>query len=1026
MAQMGFLEEFFEEAREHIATAEEDVLSLEQTAEIPNPEMVNRLFRALHSIKGGAACVNLMRIKELAHALENVVGMVRDKTLVPTHEISQMLLDGLDKLKAGIESSDENALTDVTPVTAGLALIVQKGKTPETAPADEKPKAGGGRIFDISRYDLSVVRSQLLHVHEFTLDAALECKKGKCTPPELLEKLNSVGTMIASTNDLAILPKAPSKSMRCSFLLSTIIDDPEILFPGLEVVPLVSYLYRSEEIQAQGNGDRGGAVETEIAEIETPNPPKKPDEVKPDSKESQALPASAPDVSASNASAPNASAMAHADEQTVRIPVELLDKLMNLVGELVVVRNRNTQLLASGNAQELSAVNQRLDVVTSEIQTTVMQTRMRPVGSVFSRFTRVVRDLSRSLGKEIELDISGGDVELDKSIVDTIAEPLMHLVRNAADHGLETADNRKRAGKPAVGRIHLSAQHKAGLVNIRIIDDGKGIDPQAMRAAAIKKGISTQSQADAMTDREALELILLPGFSTASKVTDLSGRGVGMDVVKTSLQKYGGILEIQSILGAGTTISIRLPLTLAIIPALILTVEEQCFAIPQVNVSEVVWLHGDEVYQSIRKIDDKEVYWLRGKMLPLLRLSRALGIRRTYKDPETNEQKLDRREEAPDRRREGGGFDPNKRTGPRDRRTSLSNSTYIIVLQIGGDRFGLCVQRIVDTEEIVVKPLHERLKACRVYAGVTVLGDGSTAMIIDVQELAQLGGVRCDRTDTESVKARSSADDRQKTLVFSAGGNERFALPLSMLLRVDEVRAGEIQTAGGHEYLRFRDSVIPLVRIEKVVRGISSCYEPEYLYAIIPRIGKPIGIAAARIIDIVELENKIEPGPVDQAVIIGSQLVEGHLTVILDLCALIETAEPGWFSSNERKKIKKRRIVLVDDSSFFRSLLSSYLRGIGLEVTVAANGKEALDIVEHSPVDGIISDLEMPVMDGFELARRLKSHETYKLLPLIGISAMDEAIVRPRTLDAGFDEFCSKSNLPLLVKSLEDILAKQR
>jgi two-component system chemotaxis sensor kinase CheA len=286
--------------------------------------------------------------------------------------------------------------------------------------------------------------------------------------------------------------------------------------------------------------------------------------------------------------------------------------------------------------------------------------------------------------------------------------------------------------------------------------------------------------------------------------------------------------------------------------------------------------------------------------------------------------------------------------------------------------------------------------------------------------------VRCDRTDTESVKARSSADDRQKTLVFSAGGNERFALPLSMLLRVDEVRAGEIQTAGGHEYLRFRDSVIPLVRIEKVVRGISSCYEPEYLYAIIPRIGKPIGIAAARIIDIVELENKIEPGPVDQAVIIGSQLVEGHLTVILDLCALIETAEPGWFSSNERKKIKKRRIVLVDDSSFFRSLLSSYLRGIGLEVTVAANGKEALDIVEHSPVDGIISDLEMPVMDGFELARRLKSHETYKLLPLIGISAMDEAIVRPRTLDAGFDEFCSKSNLPLLVKSLEDILAKQR
>jgi two-component system, chemotaxis family, sensor kinase CheA len=1016
MAQIEFLDEFFAEAREHIVTAEEDVLALEQSAEIPNPEMVNRLFRALHSIKGGAACVNLTKIKELAHAMENVVGKVREGTVVPTHAISQSLLDGLDKLKTSIEASDENSLADAGMVITALANIVQEVRKPDAPPIPEKSILPG-RIFDISHYDLSIVRTQLLHLYEFTLDITLECKKAKCTPSEIYQKLCSVGTIIT---DLKAPTNAPDKTMPCSFLLATMIDDPDILFPGLEVSPVSFYLFKPEEIPAPESGGQDTTIKTDLAEIEPPVPGKKTPGGKSTSKNTEPAPQSLPQTDGRR----SGPAATHIDEQTVRIPVELLDKLMNLVGELVVVRNRNAQLLASGNAQELSVVNQRLNAVTSEIQMTVMQTRMRPVGDVFSRFTRVVRDLSRSLGKEIELDVSGGDVELDKSIVDNIAEPLTHLVRNAADHGIESAEDRERCGKPAIGHIRLSARHQAGLVNILVIDDGKGIDPRVMRTAAIEKGICTQSQAEAMTDREALELILLPGFSTASKVTDLSGRGVGMDVVKTSLRKFGGIVEIQSVRGVGTTISIRLPLTLAIIPALILAVEDQCFAIPQVNVNEVVWLHGDEVYQSIQKIDDKEVYWLRGKMLPLLRLSKVLGIKRTFKDPKTNEQKSDPRIEAPDRRQTCGTIHQNKRKGLRDRRTSLSNSMYIIVLQLGSDRFGLCVERIVDTEEIVVKPLHERLKTCGVYAGVTVLGDGSTALIIDVPELAQTGGVRCDRTDAASVKARSSDNDRQKMLVFSTGGNERFALPLSMLLRVDEVSVDELQTAGGHEYLRFRDSVIPLIRMEKVIKVNSSCRESKFLFVIIPRIGKPIGIAVTEIIDIIDLENNIEPGPVDQVIIIGSQLVDGHLTAILDLCGLIEAAEPGWFSSKERNKIKKRRVVLAEDSSFFRALLGSYLRGIGLDVTVATNGKEALEIIEHTPVDGVVSDLEMPIMDGFELARRLKSHETYNTLPLVGISAMDEAVARSRAIDAGFDEFCSKSNLPLLVKSLEDILAK--
>ncbi|MBN1577110.1 MAG: chemotaxis protein CheW [Chitinispirillaceae bacterium] len=1018
MAQNDFVDEFFAEAREQLLTAEEDVLALEQSGEHPDAETVNRLFRALHSIKGGAACVDLNGIKELAHAMENVVGLVREGSAAPTRAVTQLLLDGLDRLKTCIASADERLLTDTGTVIEGLTGVVNEIRTQGNAPKPEKDGTAE-HYFDLKRCDLSVVRAQSLHLYEFALDIVLECKKSNCTPAELYQKICSVGTIIADYNEPV---KDPARTMPCFFLLATVIDDPEILFPGLEVIPVSFYRYTPEEIPSANGGDRVARAETGAAEIKKPLPENKTTAVKSTSGKNRP----APKLLTDDDSRPAASVAVPVDEQAVRIPVELLDKLMNLVGELVVVRNRNTQLIIAGNTQELSVVNQRLNTVTMEIQMTVMRTRMRPVGNVFSRFTRVVRDLSRTLGKEIELDISGGDVELDKSIVDNIAEPLTHLVRNAADHGLEAAEDRLLAGKPAVGHISLSARHQAGMVNIRIDDDGKGIDPHLLRSAAIEKGLCTLSAATAMTDREAFELILLPGFSTASEVTDLSGRGVGMDVVKTSFQKFGGIIEIQSAAGAGTTISINLPLTLAIIPALILTVEGQCFAIPQVNVNEVVWLHGDEVYQSIHEIDDKEVYWLRGKMLPLMRLSKVLEIRPTYRDPETNERKMDRRKQAPDRRQKQGNVNHDKRKGPRDRRTSILNSLYIIVLQVGSDQFGLCVETIVDTEEIVVKPLHEHLEKCRVYAGITVLGDGSTALIIDVPELARTGGVRCDTTDTKTVKSRSSDDDRQKMLVFSAGGKERFALPLSLLLRVDEVSVNELQTSGGREYLRFGNSVVPLVRLEKVINNISICGDSPYLFTIIPRIGKPIGVAAAEIIDIVDTENSIEPGPVGQNIIIGTQLVDGHLTGILDLCALVDAVEPGWYSSEDRNKIKQRRVVLVEDSSFFSALLGSYLRGIGVLVTVAVNGREALEIVEHTPVDGVISDLEMPVMDGFELARHLRSSENHRSLPLMGISAMDETVARPRALDAGFDAFCSKGNLPRIISCFETILTKAK
>jgi len=989
----NLIKEFITEAQEHIATAEEDILALEQDSS-SNKETVNRLFRALHTIKGGAACVNFDSIKEFTHAMENVAGLLRDGSLTANPEITQVLLEGIDKVKTGIFSG-KGTLDGAEETLQHLHAIAAQG--PSQSEQLQTPSASSSKsIFNLRHYDTSEAKNQGLHIFEISVDAVKECSRNECTAAALLETISSVGTILATKPETNLfIDQAPSFST-CSFLLATMIDDPEVLLPGLQIEPLHYIQYKPENFPA---------YEAPIAAIEDPKP---------------AAPQAKQTPTANPQPPPEHTSTVRTQEQTVRIPVEIADKLMNLAGELVVVRNRSMQLQASGNAREISTVNQRLDVVTSDIQRTVMRTRMQPVGNVFSRFTRVVRDLGRSLGKELELEITGSDVELDKSIIDGIVEPLTHLVRNAVDHGVEFSEERRQSGKPAVGHIRLSAQHQAGLVNIDVSDDGKGIDPTKIRLAAVEKGIMTRAQVDALSDRETLNLIFLPGFSTAQKITDVSGRGVGMDVVRASLIKLGGIVEIQSTPGLGSTISIRLPLTLAIIPAIILAVEDQCFAIPQVSVIEVVWLHGEEVFQSIQTIENSEVYWLRGKMLPLIRLSKTFNIKPNFVDPSTGQKKPDRRKETPDRRQKSDNANDEKRAGPRDRRISVDNSLYIIVLRVGSDTFGLCVERIVDTEEIVVKPLHDRLKASKAYAGVTVLGDGSTALILDVAELALIGGVCSEKTEKRTTKQHSSIDELQKMLVFT-NGTERFAIPLCLLMRVDEVSTKEIQIAGGREFLCFRNSLIPLVRIENALTGITSHYDSEYIHAIIPKIGRPVGIAAARIIDIVEIDSNSSIHSGEQASIIGSQIVNGQATTLLDLCSLVDIVEPGWLSSIDQPTIKSR-ILLAEDSSLYRALASSYLRGMGLEVVTANNGKEAFEIILHTHIDCVVSDIEMPIMDGLDLARQLKANELFHNIPLVGMSAVDEKAMQPRALDAGFDEFRSKNNLPLLGETIEALL----
>lgn len=979
------IKEFLTEAEEHLATAEEDVLSLEQVGMSDGRETLHRLFRALHTIKGGAACVMFDGVKALAHEMESVAGRLRDGTLEPTPEIALALLDGIDKLRTAIHAGD-GCIDNSCQILPRLKALAVSSSVP--APASTAFHGTGSvpaANFDMSRFDVREYREQGMTIFDISLDAVKECNRMGRTPAALLESIGSVGTLLAMKPDASEFTTFPPTFSACSFLLATIIDDPEILFPGLEIEPSSHVCYGPQELtkfDAQTI-----VVDVPVAKAEV---------------------------------VPVSVAQSRGPEKMLRIPIEIADKLMNLAGELVVVRNRSQQLQDSGNASEISAVNQRLDVVTSDIQRMVMRTRMQPVGNVFGRFSRVVRDLGRSLGKEIDLQITGADVELDKSIIDGLVDPLTHLVRNSVDHGIESPEERRKSGKPAVGQIRLIAEHQAGLVSIRVVDDGKGIDPKALRVAVVEKGLMTQHQASALTDGEAYDLIFLPGFSTAKQVTEVSGRGVGMDAVRASLQKLGGVVEIDSSVGKGSTISIRLPLTLAIIPAIILAAGDQCFAVPQVSVLEVVWLHGEDVHQSIRRIDESEVYWLRGRMLPLIRLSKVLQLTPSYVDPESLVPKGDRRAQESDRRRKEDAMFEDVRSGVVERRVSGENSLYIIVMRVGSDRFGLCVESILDTEEIVVKPLHERLKASRVYAGVTVLGDGTTSMIIDIPELARAGGVRCEKVDSPAGKPRTSIAEQQNMLVFT-NGVERFAVPLSIIKRVDEIRPGDIQMAAGQEFLKIHDSVVPLVRIESAISPLESRYDEDNLHAIIPRVGNPLALLIGDIVDIVQIGNDSLVPAKGRPAVIGTQVIDGHVTTVLDLCELVATLGAGESSTLPSTSEKPRCILLVDDSTLYIALIASYLRSLGFEVVTAGNGREALALLENRKFDCIVSDIEMPEMDGLDLARYLK-FDPFGAVPMLAISTNEEKIMRSRSIDAGFDEFCPKSNLPKLGETIRGLL----
>jgi two-component system chemotaxis sensor kinase CheA len=695
-------------------------------------------------------------------------------------------------------------------------------------------------------------------------------------------------------------------------------------------------------------------------------------------------------------------ALSSVEETRIHVDITLLDRLMNLTGELVLSRNQVIQFASEIDERNFRAIAQRMSVVVSELQETVMKTRMQQVKKVFGMLPRLVRDLSKLNGKNIRLRMEGQNTELDRTLLEAVKDPLTHLVRNAIDHGIETPDVRKRQGKPPQGTVFIHAYHEGGQVNIEISDDGSGIDIQRIKAKAIREEIVTPQRAEELSERELLNMIFRPGFSTAKTITNISGRGVGMDVVKKNLDQIGGSIEIHTEVNKGTTVKIRIPITLAIIPVLIVKSAEQRFAIPQVNLEELVMLQSENGKRAgIEVVHGAEVHRLRGELLPLLRLNNIL--------------KLSAQEE------------------------SEQGNTNIVVLSAGPLRFGLIVDHVGDTEEIVVKSISKHVKQIPCYDGATIMGDGKVVLILNVNGLFATTQFTLEdmkqveeagRESEEQTQALTQEEHRQTIVLFKVGSDEYYGVPLAFVVRLEKFPASQIEHSGGREVLQYRNDILPVIRLENYL-NLPTSPDPEMLSLIVFAIEKQIGLVVTEILDTVEISTHIDTETFQQKGILGSTIIQGHSVLILDIHGLIEMAYPTWYkkffvsklSEAERQQI---RVLLVEDSPFFLNIEKSYLEAAGYQVSTATHGNEALEKLEKRPVDVVVTDIAMPYCNGYELTKAIKTNEEWQHIPVMALTALSGEEDRKKGIEAGIDEYQIKLDREEVLRALELLILRTR
>ena len=675
-----------------------------------------------------------------------------------------------------------------------------------------------------------------------------------------------------------------------------------------------------------------------------------------------------------------------ARSQSVRVNVDTLEHLMTMVSELVLTRNQLMEIVRRTGEGEFKSALQRLSSVTAELQEGIMKARMQPIANAWQKLPRLVRDLSVDLGKKIDLEMLGGDTELDRQVLEMIRDPLTHMVRNSADHGLETLQERITVGKPQTGLIKLSAYQQGGYIVIEVTDDGRGLNLAKIRAKALEKGLVSLADLDRYSDHDIHQLIFRPGFSTATAISEVSGRGVGMDVVRTNVELIGGTVELASTSDAGTTFIIKIPLTLAIVAALIVEACGQRFAIPQFSVVELVRA-GDRSEHPIELINGAAVMRLRNRLLPLLDLSRILDL-------------------------QGASSMADQ---------AKSGILTVVVMQIGSHRFGVLVDSVFRTEEIVVKPLSNLLRHVHMFSGTTILGDGSVIMIIDPNALAAATGSlkkhTADFAEVEPVADEEHAQNVMPMLLFRAGTDMLKAIPLALITRLEEIKLDEIERCNGDDVVHYRGALMPLVSVggdagQRVHEGV----RPVLVFT---EGGRPAGLAIDEIVDIVETPLSIEIRA-DEPGLIGAAIINGNAVEIVDVSHYLGDRLGGRLFSPPSEASGMSRLLLVDDSQFFRNMLAPLLMAAGYDVTLAGSADEALAMKDRGQsFDLIISDLDMPGMDGIAFAGHVKSDPAWSGTPLVALSSYANPSVIERSRAAGFVSYVGKFDRQRLMDTLQ-------
>jgi len=667
--------------------------------------------------------------------------------------------------------------------------------------------------------------------------------------------------------------------------------------------------------------------------------------------------------------------------QSIRVHLDTLEHLMTMVSELVLTRNQLIEIVRRHEDSEFKAPLQRLSNVTAELQDGVLKTRMQPIGNAWQKLPRIVRDLSTELGKPIELEMYGADTELDRQVLDLIKDPLTHMVRNSADHGLELPVQRLAAGKPERGTVKLSACHEGGHIIIEISDDGRGLDTERIKAKVLAIGLASEAEIERMTEAQVQKFIFAPGFTTADKVTSVSGRGIGMDVVRANIDQIGGTIDVKSVAGRGTTFTIKIPLTLAIVSALIVEAAGDRFAIPQLAILELVRVRSNSEHR-IERIRDAAVLRLRNKLLPLVHLKKLLKI------------------DEPD--------------------AADAESGFIVVTQVGSQIFGIVVDRVFHTEEIVVKPMSSRLRHIAMFSGTTILGDGSVILIIDPNGVVHaIGMAESERRAAEDERAAAGQETATESmLVFRAGSPNPKAVPLSLVTRLEEIDARTIETSSGRPLVQYRGQLMPLVPANDDVRVKTSGTQPVLVFSDDER---SMGLVVDEIVDIVEDRLDIEVAS-EQAGLIGSAVIKGQATEIIDIAHFLPLAFEDWRSWKERGADKATRsVLLVDDAPFFRNMLAPVLKAAGYSVTSVESAALALAVLESGRrFDVVITDLEMPGMDGFELASAVRGNPHTADVPIIGLSSLVSAEAIERGKRVGLHDYVAKFDRQGLIAALKE------